>query len=127
MAFGKRELSSVAVAQESFYLSDQDFQAVFVDGAWNVSWRWADGGEVPRLSNWVSQYKMDAGIEEVFSEEIQSWIARGLLKTFEGEHDGLLPLMAVDQPNKGKVRPVLDHRELSEYVSSHTGKVRFRP
>ena len=29
--------------------------------------------------------------------------------------------MAVDQPNKGKVRLVLDYRELNDYVSSHTG------
>ena len=121
VVFGKCGLSSVAVAQESLCLSDKDFEAVFVDGAWKVSWRWADGGEVPRLSNWVSQYRMDPGIEEAFSEEIESWIAQGWLRTFEGEHDGLLPLMAVDQPNKGKVRPVLDYRELNEYVSSHTG------
>ena len=30
--------------------------------------------------------------------------------------------MAVVQENKGKVRPVLDYRELNEYVSSHTAE-----
>ena len=100
-------------------MSDQDFEAVFEDGAWKVSWRWIDGEEVPKLSNWVAQYKMDPGVEEAFSQEIEDWIGKGWLKVFEGEHDGLLPLMAVDQPNKGKVRPVLDYRELNEFVESY--------
>ena len=45
VAFGKCEVSSVALARNSLHLSDQDFEAVFVDGAWKVSWRWVDGGE----------------------------------------------------------------------------------
>ena len=32
----------------------------------------------------------------------------------------LLPLMAVVQKQKNKVRPVLDFRELNPYISSHT-------
>ena len=32
-----------------------------------------------------------------------------------------MPLMAVVQPTKNKVRPVLDYRELNEYVACHTG------
>ena len=34
---------------------------------------------------------------------------------------GITPLMAVSQPTKNKVRPVLDYRELNNFVSSHTG------
>ena len=34
----------------------------------------------------------------------------------------MLPLMAVVQANKGKVRPVLDYRELNDHVSSHTSE-----
>ena len=30
-------------------------------------------------------------------------------------------VMAVEKPTKNKVRPVLDYRELNEYVSCHTG------
>ena len=33
---------------------------------------------------------------------------------------GVLPLMAVVQPTKNKVRPVLDFRELNKYVACHT-------
>ena len=34
---------------------------------------------------------------------------------------GILPLMAVLQPTKGKVRPVLDFRKLNQHVENHTG------
>lgn len=33
---------------------------------------------------------------------------------------GLIPLMAVIQQNKDKVRPVLDYRELNEHVDTFT-------
>ena len=40
---------------------------------------------------------------------------------WHGENDvGIIPLMAVYQENKDKVRPVLDFRELNEYVNCHT-------
>ena len=34
---------------------------------------------------------------------------------------GILPLMAVEQETKGKVRPMLDFRELNESMECHTG------
>ena len=34
---------------------------------------------------------------------------------------GILPLMAVEQQMKGKVRPVLDFRKLNEFVECYTG------
>ena len=40
----------------------------------------------------------------------------------EGPADGVIPLMAVVQPTKGKVRPVLDYRELNDFVECHTGE-----
>ena len=48
------------------------------------------------------------------------WITRGWLKRCEDQNDrrGILPLMAVIQANKGKVRPVLDFRELNKHVES---------
>ena len=52
---------------------------------------------------------------------MKEWIREGWLQRYEGEHDGIVPLMAVVQAAKGKVRPVLDFRELNDYVSSHTG------
>ena len=48
-------------------------------------------------------------------------VAEGVLVPWRGEEGGLLPLMAVEQPTKGKVRPVLDFRELNNHVRCHTG------
>ena len=33
---------------------------------------------------------------------------------------GLIPLMVVNQTWKGKIRPVLDYRELNQYIKCHT-------
>jgi hypothetical protein len=44
------------------------------------------------------------------------------LQPFAGEPEGVIPLMAVVQANKNKVRPVMDYRELNQYVSSHTAE-----
>ncbi|XP_043192569.1 uncharacterized protein LOC122365419 [Amphibalanus amphitrite] len=45
----------------------------------------------------------------IWREEEKDFIAKGTI-----------PLMAVIQPNKDKVRPVMDFRELNEYLDSHT-------
>ena len=37
-----------------------------------------------------------------------------------GPQLGLIPLMAVEQQSKAKVRPVLDYRELNQHVFAHT-------
>lgn len=39
-----------------------------------------------------------------------------------GPVKGTIPLMAVVQQNKKKVRPVLDFRELNSYVDAHTAE-----
>lgn len=120
--FDPKVACSAALSDEPLRIEDKDFDAEFVNGSWRVAWRWVSGHAAPKLGNWVSQYRMKPGVEEAFCEEIEEWIAKGWLKAYEGEHDGLVPLMAVAQPNKGKVRPVLDFRELNEFVSSHTGQ-----
>ena len=57
-----------------------------------------------------------------FETEVAAWIKNGWLRPYDGACQGLIPLMAVIQHNKDKVRPVLDYRELNQYVSSHTGQ-----
>jgi ribonuclease HI len=74
------------------------------------------------LENEIGQYKVKSSVKEDFEKEIENWIVEGWLKEYDGEHEGVLPLMAVVQVNKEKVRPVLDYRELNQYVSSHTGE-----
>ena len=67
-------------------------------------------------------YSIKNEIKADFKKEVSSWIELGWLKEYSGEEKGLLPHMAVVQANKGKVRPVLDYRELNDHVSSHTSE-----
>ena len=118
----KRHCAAVADSGNRLSIKDKDFEANFVDGRWEVSWTWLDAGRTPRLQNHVGQYGMAVEVESAFNDEIEEWIQKGWLQPYDGDHDGLIPLLAVVQQNKEKIRPVLDFRELNEYVSSHTGQ-----
>ena len=109
--------SVVASAVEpSLMLDDDDYSAQFVDGRWMLKWKWTEAGE-PKLKNVVAQYKVDSAISLEFEAEVDEWTRLGWLLPYEDECDGIVPLMAVVQLNKGKVRPVMDYRELNESVS----------
>ena len=59
---------------------------------------------------------------EEFERQVDRWVDEGILMPWgEKVESGILPLMAVEQQTKGKVRPVLDFRELNEFVECHTG------
>ena len=64
---------------------------------------------------------MKGGMKAKFEEEVEKWISEGVLGKIGREQDGrtgrgVIPLMTVHQPSKGKVRPVLDFRRLNEYI-----------
>ena len=111
----------VAAAAPSMVVEDRDFSAHFDGSKWTVSWKWKN--RPPELKNKIDVYHstLDEETEEKFEEEINKWIEEGWLKPQESEADGgVIPLMAVMQVNKKKVRPVLDFRELNEFVENHT-------
>ena len=63
---------------------------------------------------------------EAYEAEIAAWIEEGWLVPYDrekhGEVDGVVPLMSVCQANKqGKVRPVMDYREVNDYVMCYPG------
>ncbi|KAG1686772.1 DNA primase large subunit [Nymphon striatum] len=62
-------------------------------------------------------------VRERYNAEIQRWISKGWLKEWRGPIEGIIPLLAVFQPSKDKVRPVMDYRELNDFVECHTGDV----
>ena len=115
-------VSAVSVASRRLSIIDSDFTAEFDGSAWTVTWKWKDG-KPPELKNKVSSYDSTKvpGTQEKFDEEVERWIAEGWLKPCDESTGGVLPLMAVTQVNKQKVRPVLDFRELNDFVSSHPG------
>ena len=99
--------TTVAVAIDRVVIDDPDFHASFSDGRWEVRWEWLRQGEEPLLRNSVEQYAMEKDVEEEFSKEIEEWITNGWLQLYSGHHGGIVPLMAVVQGNKDKVRPVI--------------------
>ena len=64
---------------------------------------------------------MDKDTRIKFHEVLQGWISEGWLKkSSNSDGEGIIPLLAVKQEKKGKVRPVMDYRELNQFISSHT-------
>ena len=54
--------------------------------------------------------------------EIEHWIEEGILAPWDEDvRTGVLLLIAVVQPTKNKVRPVLDNQELNKYITCHFG------
>jgi transposase InsO family protein/ribonuclease HI len=102
-------------------IDDRDFTAQFDGTSWVVLWRWIDGP--PDLRNTVACYSstIKPETQEEFDAEVGRWITNGWLKPSPASSNGVIPLMAVVQHNKHKVRPVLDFRELNEFVTCHTG------
>ena len=102
-------------------INDKDFTANFDGVGWTVKWKWK-GGSIPRLTNGVDHYGCKSKeIQEDYEKEVNKWIDEGILVPWTDEVEGVLPLMVVVQPTKKKVRPVLDFRELNQYVECHTG------
>ncbi|XP_054285261.1 uncharacterized protein LOC129001833 [Macrosteles quadrilineatus] len=125
MAEAKKELCVKETSEngnDEIAINDCDFNAKFVDGKWTVEWNWKDGGKTPKINNQVPSYSISKEAREAFDAEVHDWIRDGWLQPYDGEFDGLIPLMAVVQHNKDKVRPVMDYRELNQYVSSHTAE-----
>ena len=101
-------------------ISDTDFDAHFDGEKWTVGWKWCGAGP-PVLKNHTVKYAMDAAVESRFNDELEKWVAEGWLRPCARPAHGVIPLMAVEQPSKDKIRPVLDFRELNRHVESYTG------
>ena len=90
---------------------DVDFEATFdkEEKVWTVKYHWNSLGE-PSLTTNVGEYhtKLDPEKRAKYEKEVVRWIDEGILVPWDGEVGGLLPLMAVEQDTKNKVRPVLD-------------------
>ena len=69
-------------------------------------------------------YAVSAEARREYDDELNTWNENGWLTPYDeavhGRPRGLIPLMAVEQGSKSKVRPVLDYRELNSHVPTHT-------
>lgn len=113
-----------AVVPESMCrrIEDPDFEAWFDGRRWTARYKMKAKRD-PRLTNKVPFYDKNQGEEtrEAFKSEVRKWIEEGILVPWEGEVGGIIPLMAIEQETKNKVRPVMDFRELNQFVECHTG------
>ena len=107
-------------------IEEPDFSAEFDEQtrAWTASWKWSDSQPPNGLTNKVPEYPMSAQVRQEYRHELETWLNNGWLLPYSeeelGSPKGLIPLMAVFQQNKAKVRPVLDFHELNGYVDAYT-------
>ena len=109
-------------------LEQPDFRAEFDQRikSWTVSWKWSSDQPPEKLYNRVPEYTISVGARAEYDKELQNWTDNGWLVPYLedklGTPKGLIPLMAVIQQNKQKVRPVLDNRELNDHVDPFTAR-----
>ena len=112
--------SVVELEQGKLKVQGRNFTAWFQDGYWTVKWDW---NQEPSLTQTISQYAVAPGLKEDFEKGVEKWIQHGWLQE-RPEPDQAstraptVPLMAVHQPTKRKVRPVMDYREMNEFVEA---------
>ena len=120
------KVSAADVRPRDVSVDAADFTAEFSAerGEWTVAWKWAKGDGPGPLRNVIAQYAVPEAARSAYYEELELWIREGWLQPYDERVDGaargLIPLMAVVQPNQDKVRPVLDYRELNGHIAAHT-------
>ena len=109
-------------------VDERDFSVVFdpVVKCWTVAWKWRDNREPLVLKNAQSEYAVPSEARQRYEDEVHEWIQQGWLQPYDegrcGPAKGLIPLMAVIQSSKNKVRPVMDFREVNAYIDAYTGE-----
>ena len=107
-------------------IDEPDFCVSFdaSEKAWTVTWKWSDDAEHHALGNRVTEYSIPTSARLSYEAEIEEWTTNGWLEPYDDEKlgpaKGLIPLMAIIQQNKDKVRPVMDFRELNSQVDAFT-------
>ena len=85
-----------------------------------MSWKWSGDQSPEKFYNRVPEYTIPARAHAEYDKELQNWIDNGWLEDKLEFPKDLIPLMAIIQQNKQKVRPVLDYRELNDPVDPFT-------
>ena len=126
--FGIEESEICAAATTVIGVDEPDFSATYdpSSNCWTAAWKWSEGKEPGILRNMVEAYSVPPEARDLYEEELQKWINDGWLLPYDehkyGPAKGLIPLMAVVQRNKKKVRPVMDFRELNAHIDAFTAE-----
>ena len=120
--FGRVEHQAAAGMSDqpaSVRVEDADFTVSFDGRCWTAAWKWKSDWAPPEMIRQPASYASAKQFEDEVDQELSDWKKNGWLIPFTGEPRAFLPLMAIEQAAKGKVRPVLDYRAVNEFVSSH--------
>ena len=116
---GRLSVAAVAPQGTEHRIRGKEFEATFDGTAWTAKWEWT---AEPKVTKRIAAYKVPEALRERFNDGVRRWITEGWLIPREGaaepEVTGLIPLMVVEQVTKGKARPVMDYREVNQFVSS---------
>ncbi|KFD48845.1 hypothetical protein M513_10208 [Trichuris suis] len=124
--FGLSGGTACAAKEAHIRLEEPDFSVTFdhARNHWTASWKWRDGKSPDVLKNVVQEYPPAKDVRREYEEELKLWVKQGWLVPYDerkhGPAKGLIPLMAVVQRRKNKVRPVMDFRELNGYIEAYT-------
>ena len=115
--YGKFSIAASAVSNEmpvdNLTITKNYFKVNFDGEKWVARWNWIKESV---LRNCVDFYQMDEAVYPRFKSEVNRWIDNDWLVKTKCNEEGVIPLMAVVQEKKDKVRPVLDFRELNKFV-----------
>ncbi|KFD46110.1 hypothetical protein M513_13005 [Trichuris suis] len=123
---GSRSFVACTAIDVDLKLDERDFAVSYSADtrSWTAVWKWSEGAEPGVLRNTAEEYHLADGARAPYEEELETWIRNGWLVPYDeskyGAAKGLVPLTAVVQRNKSKVRPVMDFRELNDYIETHT-------
>ena len=91
---------------------------------WSVQWKWSGGEGPEQLKNTAEVYSVPMEARSDYERELEKWVSNQWLVPYDervhGEVKGTIPLMAVIQQKKNKVRPVMDFRKLNSHLDPHT-------
>lgn len=124
----KNELMAAMVQSEQVEVEEKDFKVSYSAETkkWTVTWKWGVDAGTPLLRNSVTEYHVPPSARPDYEKELCQWINDEWLVPYDvklhGPVKGTIPLMAVTQHNKNKVRPVFDFRELNSYLDAHTAE-----
>uniref|UniRef100_A0A5S6QFW8 Uncharacterized protein n=1 Tax=Trichuris muris TaxID=70415 RepID=A0A5S6QFW8_TRIMR len=127
--FNSTAAEVVASADAQICIDEKDFVVTYDSQtrAWTAAWKWANNVAPEVLWNTREQYlPAAAGARNEYDQELNIWIRNGWLAPYDekkfGPAKALIPLMAINQRSKDKVRPVLDFREINTHIDAFMAK-----
>ena len=119
-------LGAAAAAAPANRADEKDFVVSYDENekTWSVEWKWCGGKGPEQLQNTAEEYAIPTEARNEYERQLSKWVTNQWLIPYDesvhGEVKGTIPLMAVIQPKKDKVRPVMDFRELNTHLDPHT-------